>query len=191
MTGQKNRYSTTEKLWKIDDKQLKTPKHDAMILWLMDKENISSLITFPETMKKYRITYEFQGFMVKSEYPLYSNKNFIGGYIDILTYGVYTAEDEDGTIRKTHEHYRVIEVKPYIDSFGAVLRQIQTYREMSKAYDYQHFPLNFNRDNNIEYYVFTLDNRFDPQFESQMIHPIHPPENITIDDMMKQYGLKE
>ena len=37
MTGEKNRFKTTEQLWKLDDKQLKTPKHDAMVLWLMDK----------------------------------------------------------------------------------------------------------------------------------------------------------
>ena len=39
MTGQKNRFKTTEKLWDLDDKQLKTPKHDAMVLWLMDKDS--------------------------------------------------------------------------------------------------------------------------------------------------------
>ena len=34
MTGEKNRFKTTEKLWDLDDRQLKTPVHDAMILWL-------------------------------------------------------------------------------------------------------------------------------------------------------------
>jgi len=28
MTGQKDRYTTTEKLWKLDDQLLSTPKHD-------------------------------------------------------------------------------------------------------------------------------------------------------------------
>jgi len=32
MTGQKDRYSTQEKLWKLDDEQLTTPKHDEMVL---------------------------------------------------------------------------------------------------------------------------------------------------------------
>lgn len=32
MTGQKDRYSTTEKLWNLDDKQLTTPKHDELVL---------------------------------------------------------------------------------------------------------------------------------------------------------------
>ena len=32
MTGQKDRYTTQEKLWKLDDEQLTTPKHDDMVL---------------------------------------------------------------------------------------------------------------------------------------------------------------
>ena len=46
MTGQKNRFKTTEKLWDLDDKQLKTPKHDAIVLWLMDKDNYSQYLSF-------------------------------------------------------------------------------------------------------------------------------------------------
>lgn len=43
MTGEKDRYTTTEKLWKLDDKTLSTPEHDEMVLWLLDKKNISAL----------------------------------------------------------------------------------------------------------------------------------------------------
>ncbi len=46
MTGQKDRYTTTEKLWKLDDEMLTTPKHDEMVLWLLDKKNVSKL--FPK-----------------------------------------------------------------------------------------------------------------------------------------------
>jgi hypothetical protein len=35
MTGQKDRYSTQEKLWKLDDEQLTTPKHDEMVLKIL------------------------------------------------------------------------------------------------------------------------------------------------------------
>ena len=51
MTGQKNRFKTTEKLWNLDDKQLKTPKHDAMVLWLMDKDNYINYFDFPKKIK--------------------------------------------------------------------------------------------------------------------------------------------
>jgi hypothetical protein len=47
MTGQKNRYTTTEKLWKLDDDTLETPAHEEMVLWLLDCENIFKLLGNP------------------------------------------------------------------------------------------------------------------------------------------------
>ena len=44
MTGEKNRYSTVEKLWKLDDTSLKTPKHDEMVIWLLNSENVAKVI---------------------------------------------------------------------------------------------------------------------------------------------------
>lgn len=44
MTGEKNRYKTQEKLYNNDDRQLTTPKHDEMILWLLNKRNAVSII---------------------------------------------------------------------------------------------------------------------------------------------------
>jgi hypothetical protein len=43
MTGEKNRYSTVEKLWKFDDETLKTPKHDELVLWLLNRDNFLSV----------------------------------------------------------------------------------------------------------------------------------------------------
>lgn len=44
MTGEKNKFTTTEKLWKLDDETLSTPKHDEMVLWLLEKQNIIKLL---------------------------------------------------------------------------------------------------------------------------------------------------
>ncbi len=44
VTGEKNRGTTQEKLWHNQDKQLTTPKHDEMILWLLNKENAINII---------------------------------------------------------------------------------------------------------------------------------------------------
>jgi hypothetical protein len=44
MTGEKNRYTTTEKLWKIDDKHLSTPKHDELVLQLLNSINASKCV---------------------------------------------------------------------------------------------------------------------------------------------------
>lgn len=49
MTGEKNRFSTHEKLWKLDDITLSTPKHDEMVLFLLNKKNatiISEVVEF-------------------------------------------------------------------------------------------------------------------------------------------------
>jgi len=47
MTGQKDRYTTTEKLWKLDDQTLSTPKHDEMVLWLLNKDNVLNILPKP------------------------------------------------------------------------------------------------------------------------------------------------
>ena len=44
MTGEKNRYSSLEKLWKLDDETLKTPKHDEMVLWLLGIDNVCAVL---------------------------------------------------------------------------------------------------------------------------------------------------
>ena len=58
MTGEKNRYSTVEKLWKLDDTTLKTPKHDEMVIWLLNKTNICSIFPKYEQTKLSLLTGE-------------------------------------------------------------------------------------------------------------------------------------
>lgn len=179
MTGEKNRFKTTEKLWDLDDKQLKSPKHDAMVLWLMNKVNIHKFNLFEDKVKlephkaygNYVDAY-LHDYIVESEVPIMSSKTFIAGYGDLVIYAAYKLKYND----KEEVHHNVnsclIEVKPYVDSFGAVLRQIKSYRKFS----------HYNK-----YVLFSLDNRFDTQFESQGIKVIHP--DVSIDDMLMKYGL--
>ena len=304
MTGEKNRFKTTEKLWNLDDKQLKSPKHDAMVLWLMDSNNLTPLLdglgeNF--TQKHKLIDGEINGgpsFIIKSEVPLQANNGFINGYADLIikkdsvrninhiscdlsetlykeicdsntikdivnciekyegqpvdtlhlnkkfhyTCAVneemlselerfndftkrdyylrkkeyesikYGACDEDFKISDfmanssfevpdprlaesyflhrwitednyyEYEHNKIevlIEVKPYIDSFGAVLRQLHSYARFWKPRIYESYII-----------LFTFDKRFDNQFESQGITVLHPPEDVTVEDMMEYYGLR-
>ena len=172
MTGQKNRFKTTGKLWALDDKQLKTPKHDAMVLWLMDKDNYSQYLSFDDVVKSCGIKYSLKDISVLSEVPIMSSPTFIAGYADLKITGKYVSEI--GGYRYFINH--VIEVKPKIESFGAVLRQVNSYKKFMK-----------NQDN--QYYIFTLDSRFDSQFESQGIKVLHPPEDITIEDIVRMYDL--
>lgn len=176
MTGQKNRYKTTEKLWDLDDKQLKTPKHDAMVLWLMDNLYPYHSKIFNEIINE-RDVCDVQ---ISSEVPIMSSNTFIAGYGDIVVIPVvrYIDDDYDPPRKIIHKEKPLsvlIEVKPYIDSFGAVLRQLRTYGRFWKHNSYQNMCL------------FTLDDRFDSQFESQGIIMLHPPESVSIDDMIDRY----
>ena len=172
MTGQKNRFKTTEKLWDLDVKQLKTPKHDAMVLWLMDKDNYSQYLSFDDVVKSCGIKYSLSETRVLSDVPIMSSPTFIAGYADLKITGKYVSEI--GGYRYFINH--VIEVKPKIESFGAVLRQVNSYKK-------------FMKNANNHYYIFTLDSRFDSQFESQGIKVLHPPEDITIEDIVRMYDL--
>ena len=44
MTGEKNRYSSIEKLWKFNDETLKTKEHDEMVLYLLNTKNIRKVL---------------------------------------------------------------------------------------------------------------------------------------------------
>ena len=93
MTGEKNRFKTTEKLWDLDDKQLKSPVHDAMILWLMDEHNLKVLLfnccdkeTYEEyTENEYKLNECLKEHInCISERPIMSSDTFIAGYADLV-----------------------------------------------------------------------------------------------------------
>ena len=47
MTGEKNRYTTLEDKFKLNDTTLSTPKHDEMIMWLLNEDNVCSILGNP------------------------------------------------------------------------------------------------------------------------------------------------
>lgn len=141
MTGEKNKFTTTEKLWKLDDETLSTPKHDEMVMWLMNKDNIVKVI--PE-LKDEPIK------SIQSEVPILGHNKFIIGYWDIVVFCVSKSF-------KTLSDSYYIEVKPEIKSFGATLRQLNTY----KIYIDRMFSKGI--------YLFTTDTQFKNSFETQGI----------------------
>ena len=46
MTGEKDRFTTTEKLWKLEDGELSTPQHDELVFQLMVAKNAKNLLEF-------------------------------------------------------------------------------------------------------------------------------------------------
>ena len=156
MTGQKDRYTTTEKMWKLDDDTLKTPKHDEMILWLLNDVNIKYL--FPE--------YIDLDIQILSEDPLTAENGFLVGYLDIVV--KYTPERTD-----IPEVYKYIEVKPNISSFGSTLRQLKTYNHYLGS-RITHSDRGWNVP--VDMYLFTTDLRFKEAFESQGIKVLTYPD---------------
>lgn len=144
MTVQKDRYSTTEKLWNPDDEQLTASKHDELVLLLLNKEYC---------FEKLQLQVDTTDISILSEYPIThpNQPNFIIGYWDIVV-----ASKSCGCIS-------FVECKPTIDSFGKTLRQLNTYKE---------FIYPWNLKNSV--YLFTPDVRFKDAFESQGIKVISP-----------------
>lgn len=93
----------------FQDDELKTPKHDEIMLWL--DQNIEILL----------IHYLEEIVTIKNkvwEYPLTTDyNNFIVGFIDMLV-----------RIEEHSQQYFCLEVKPTILSLGELIRQIQTYK---------------------------------------------------------------
>lgn len=113
MTGEKNRYKTHEQLWKLEDGDLSTSKHDDLILPLLEKKNALKLIelvgcseegfileydsSYEITLPQYHvselglktsadlITHINNAYLIsKCEVPVVSRYNrFIIGYLDI------------------------------------------------------------------------------------------------------------
>ena len=40
----KTRTQSLDQFWNIDDEQLKTPEHDKMLIWLLNKDNLRQVI---------------------------------------------------------------------------------------------------------------------------------------------------
>ena len=77
VTGQKDRYSTTEKLWKIDDDQLTTPKHDELVL--------SVLANGKKIFNTFKKEFEIYTRYGIDEYFLYNNEWSYNRHVGDLT----------------------------------------------------------------------------------------------------------
>ena len=301
MISDKNRFKTTEKLWNLDDKQLSSPVHDALVLWLMEEENARKMLEpFTNVVTNFDFIDSdklgFSNMDIRSEIPFQAQNGFINGYGDLEITRIevtnekyyecrcsekvlsqikeaetvgdvknilkenyllteftpslkdecyikkeYYSDDEkelddwkygnsydlnshrlrlkltdffcnfqsfpsrmkeydlEEWILKNNYHKWssnhiscLIEVKPYIESFGQVLRQINSYKSFwnipYKRHEYK-YPVYIGK---IKPFVclFTLDDTFDSQFESQGINVLHPPSDFDLDEVMEKYGLR-
>ena len=95
MTGEKNRYSTVEKLWKLDDTTLKTPKHDELVIWLLNSENVAKVIP------------KVHNFLDDTNFTVKLNTGFgfstkLNKFLERLMTGEKELETQEVTILKAH-----------------------------------------------------------------------------------------
>ena len=174
----KTRTQSLDQFWKIDDEQLKTPEHDKMLLWLLNKDNLRHIIILnnPEAEK-----WDWDNVKIHAEEYIVSNNGFRIGAPDIifvvprylcnncnLTHknmdSCPSCKSED-ILRYPgdhHQHYSryFIEIKPKIENFGATLRHLKLF--ISYGFDDKAF-------------IFTEDLRYKKEFEDQGVKVIFPP----------------
>lgn len=132
MTGEKNRFKTTEKLWDLDDKQLKTPVHDAMILWLMDEDNLKALLydcCYKETYEFFTENeYELDECVdvevtCRSERPIMSSETFIAGYADLVTEFTFTKYVSKEVCPIDKKWYKKLMQIKYVEEMDLLLKE--------------------------------------------------------------------
>ena len=135
MDNNKEKANTHLEKMGFKDNELFEQEHDNMLCDLMN-DDIMLKILYMSQPQLPKLDYEyikslFKVECIKPEYPVKSHNEYIIGYIDILT--------EFSFDHKKFENRRirlVIEIKTKIESIGALIRQINTYKEYLKAVSY-------------------------------------------------------
>lgn len=194
MTGEKNKSVSLEKFWKLDDEQLSTPRHDEMVIQLlqMNEDQLKKVLGLKETPWDNNLQghdYELD-IPPRSEVPVlrhrfWNDTGYIIGYWDlVITACRYNWKkkslSDDVSSSCDTVYFRIcIEVKPTIDSFGKVLRQLETYRQYPEYEDLGNTWSPNIREVKTHIYLYTATKAFDQAFESQRIHVIHPQESSS------------
>ena len=139
-----------------------TPEHDKWVFYLMNKENIKKL--FPEiTTDKFNINCEQPILLTNGYY-----KSVVGYWDIVVNFQIEKIHaqiiDENKTEWKENiKHFIYIEIKPKIESFGSILRQIKKYKLYTNL-----------TEGICQIILFTPDTTFNKEFESQGIKVINP-----------------
>ena len=139
-----------------------TPEHDKWVFYLMNKENIKKL--FPEIITdKFNISCE-QPILLKNGYY----KSVIGYWYIVIHFQIekihaQIVDEAKVEWRERINHFIYIEIKPKIESFGSILRQIKKYKLYTDL-----------TEGICQIILFTPDTIFNKEFESQGIKVINP-----------------
>ena len=112
---------------KWGDESLKTPEHDALMLWLNE-----NCVTVAQSLFPKLVANRFGS--IEWEKPLCSMNGSILCFIDLYMEGVEQVRLDYFPI-----HSLLFEVKPKIESIGEVLRQLKSYEHYSSIGDSSSF----------------------------------------------------
>jgi hypothetical protein len=171
----KSQNQSLDQYWKLDDKQLDTPEHDDMLLWILKPGNLRKLITSKSSESE---NWDWKNVKIHAEEYIVSNSGFRVGAPDIIFLVPHyicktcntthndinscpNCNSEDITPHPDYKHRYdkyFLEIKPKIENFGTTLRQLKLF--ISYGYDERA-------------YLFTRDLRFKNEFEGQGIKVLH------------------
>lgn len=148
--------TTIQQRFGFNDKDLTTPEHDKIMLWL--DENIE------EVMRKIFKISPVEKIKTKWEYPIIDQKGrsgFIIGFIDMAVQFVEILEWEGKTCLE--QKNALFEVKTKIPSLGELFRQLNMYKQYADGK---------------KIVVVSPDTRFKKQIENQGFMFIESPNNL-------------
>ena len=213
MTGEKNRYKPLDTLLKLDDEQLKTPKHDQMVLWLLNLENIYNVVpgvesfldhvttlyeSIPEKdLEHYSKTIKPPSFEIISELPVKADNGFLIGYWDLMidmgawfkkhySYGSYA----DKKFREAYHWSTLRHINEDLFDFVWGMPTLRVYIEVKPKITSFGATLRQLRTyesymGHGKIYLYTEDLQFKDAFESQGIKVISPPERqVNLDEVI-------
>jgi len=150
---------------KWGDESLKTPEHDALVLWLRD--NLSSVIDSLKISPEYKMDTPI------IEYPITNKHSSILCFIDLKVLIEYMEKVRENFSYK-NQLGLLFEVKPKIESFGEILRQLHSY----KIYYEANCGNNFGTGK-CKVIVVSPDKRFREDIESQGFGFINPDDFVV------------
>ena len=171
----KTRNQSLDQFWRIDDKQLNTPEHDEMLLWLLKKENLRKIIA---TRSPESVNWDWEHVKIHAEEFIVSSSGFRVGAPDIIFVVPHylckncnsthrnmdncpNCDSDDVVIHPDHQQHfdrYFIEIKPKIENFGTTLKQLKLFI----SYGFEERA-----------YLFTRDLSFNEEFEGQGIKIVH------------------
>lgn len=161
---------------KIDDEQLKTPKHDQLCLWVDNHINEIIQKCLMKRFKKYVQFIEAETILLWEE-PIKNDKGFVVGIPDFkFCFSVWDGKTYFNDNKNITHYGGIIEVKPKIRSVGETMRQLKLY----KSYGNYFFTQYDNNVNLRDAIIVTGTPEYKDIFEKQKIHYF-----VVTDEMLK------